>query len=179
MSSTSLPFSVDCHIEFSVRNCLFVIISVIISFSWYYVFRVLHFAITHGSLQEFSLLWSIVCWTSSETTPEPYSQERVFQRLWKETFSRALLKKFTPKPHKLNCAPQHNLQYWGRILGRNPDNSLKSFPPCYSKSSHSFSLRLLFLKTHATSCSFFSALLYTVKEKGRKPDSKAHPLSMV
>jgi hypothetical protein len=25
-------------------------------------------------------------------------------------------------------------QSWGRILGRNPDQSLKSFPPCYSQS---------------------------------------------
>jgi hypothetical protein len=44
---------------------------------------------------------------------------------------------------------------------------------------YSFALRVLFFKTHATSCSFFSALLYTVKEKEGKPDRKAHPLSMV
>jgi hypothetical protein len=37
-------------------------------------------------------------------------------------------------------------------------------------------LRLLFLQTHATSYSFFSALLYTVKEKGGKSDRKPHPL---
>jgi hypothetical protein len=37
----------------------------------------------------------------------------------------------------------------GRILGRNPDRSLKSFPPCYSQ------LPLyLFLQTHATSYRF-------------------------
>ncbi len=33
----------------------------------------------------------------------------------------------------------------------------------------SFALRFLFLQTHATSYSFFSMLLYTVKEKGGKP----------
>jgi hypothetical protein len=43
--------------------------------------------------------------------------------------------------------------------------------------SHLFALRFLFLPTHATSCNFFSALLYTVKDKGGKPDRKPHPLS--
>jgi hypothetical protein len=58
----------------------------------------------------------------------------------------------------------------GRILGRNPDKSLKSFPPCYSKSPvYSFALRFIFLPNHATSYSFYCALLYTVKEKGGKP----------
>jgi hypothetical protein len=41
---------------------------------------------------------------------------------------------------------------------------------------HSFALRFLFLQTHATSYSFFSALLYTVKEKVGKPERKPHPL---
>jgi hypothetical protein len=35
---------------------------------------------------------------------------------------------------------------------------------------YSFVLRFLLLQTHATSYSFFSALLYTVKERGGKPD---------
>ncbi len=37
----------------------------------------------------------------------------------------------------------------------------------------------VFLQTHATSCSFysFSYLLYTVKEKGGKPDRKPYALS--
>jgi hypothetical protein len=38
----------------------------------------------------------------------------------------------------------------------------------------SFALRYLFLQTHATSYSFFIALLYTVKEKEGKPDRKQH-----
>jgi len=41
---------------------------------------------------------------------------------------------------------------------------------------YSFALRFLFLQTHVTSYSFCSALLYTVKEKGGKPDRKPHPL---
>jgi hypothetical protein len=41
---------------------------------------------------------------------------------------------------------------------------------------YSFDLKFLFLQTHATSYSFLSALLYTVKEKGGKPDRRPHPL---
>jgi hypothetical protein len=38
-------------------------------------------------------------------------------------------------------------------------------------------LRILFLPTHAaTSYSFFSTLLYTVKKEGGKPDRNPHPL---
>jgi hypothetical protein len=36
-------------------------------------------------------------------------------------------------------------------------------------------LRFLFLQTHGTSYNF-TALLYTVKEKGGKPDKKPNPL---
>ncbi len=54
----------------------------------------------------------------------------------------------------------------GRILGRNPDKSLKSFPPCYLQSS---------LCTFA-SYSFHSSLQYTVKEKEGQPDRKPFPL---
>ncbi len=55
----------------------------------------------------------------------------------------------------------------GRILGRNPDKSLKSFPPCYSSHLYSFALRFLFLQTHATSCSFYCSLI-TVSCKGER-----------
>ncbi len=41
---------------------------------------------------------------------------------------------------------------------------------------YSFSLRFLVLRTHATSYNFYSSLLYTVKEKGGKPDRKPYPL---
>jgi hypothetical protein len=73
----------------------------------------------------------------------------------------------------------------GRVLGRNPEKSLKSFPPCFSQSPlhcrfYSFALRFLFLQTHATSYSFYSSsLLYTAKEKGGKPDRKPYLLPYV
>jgi hypothetical protein len=52
--------------------------------------------------------------------------------------------------------------------------SLKSFPP--HSHPYSFALRFIFLQTHATSYSFYSKLLNTVKEKGGKPDRKPYPL---
>ncbi len=52
----------------------------------------------------------------------------------------------------------------GRILGRNPDKSLKSFPPCYSQSPPQFCIEISI------------SSLYTVKEKGGKPDIKPCPL---
>jgi hypothetical protein len=41
---------------------------------------------------------------------------------------------------------------------------------------YKLALRFLFLQTHATSYSFNSALLYTVKEEGGKLDKKPNPL---
>jgi hypothetical protein len=42
---------------------------------------------------------------------------------------------------------------------------------------YSFALRFIFLQTHATSYSFYSAvILFTVKEKGGKPDRKPYAL---
>ncbi len=55
-----------------------------------------------------------------------------------------------------------------RILGRNPDKSLQSFSPCPFTVT---CLRFVLLQTHATSYSFYSSLLYTVKEKGGKPET--------
>jgi hypothetical protein len=40
---------------------------------------------------------------------------------------------------------------------------------------YSFALRFVFFRTHATSYSLCSSLLYTVKEKGEKPDRKHNP----
>ncbi len=62
--------------------------------------------------------------------------------------------------------------YRGQILGRNPDRSLKSFFLAIQSHLYCFALKFLFLLTHATSFSFFSVLLYSVKEKGGIP----HPL---
>ncbi len=41
---------------------------------------------------------------------------------------------------------------------------------------NSFALRFLYLQTHATSYSSRGQLLYTVQEKGGKPDRKPYPL---
>jgi hypothetical protein len=44
---------------------------------------------------------------------------------------------------------------------------------------YSFALRFLFLQTHATSYSFYSSVtVYTIKEKGGRPDRKPHPPSL-
>ncbi len=66
--------------------------------------------------------------------------------------------------------------YRGQILGRNPDKSLKSFFLAIQSHLYCFALKFLFLLIHATSFSFFCALLYTVKENGGKPDRNPHPL---
>ncbi len=42
---------------------------------------------------------------------------------------------------------------------------------------YSFALRFIFLQTHATSYSFYCALVYTVKEKGGKPNRIPHSFS--
>ncbi len=66
---------------------------------------------------------------------------------------------------------------WGRILGRNPDKSRKSFPPCYSQSPlYSFALKFLFLQTHATSYSFYSLATVHCKGERRKTWWKPFPL---
>ncbi len=47
----------------------------------------------------------------------------------------------------------------------------------FKVTSTAFALRLPFLQTYATSYSFYTALLYTVKEKRGKPSRKPYPLS--
>jgi hypothetical protein len=41
---------------------------------------------------------------------------------------------------------------------------------------HRFVFRFVFLQAHATPYSFYNSVLYTVKEKGGKPDGKPHLL---
>jgi hypothetical protein len=80
----------------------------------------------------------------------------------------------TPKERYPNTAVLIMIQSIGRILRRNPDKSLKSFPPCYSQSPlQLFALRFLFLQTHATSYNFCSSVR---RRKVGKPDRKAHLL---
>ncbi len=69
-------------------------------------------------------------------------------------------------------------EYRGRILGRNPDKSLQSFPPCYSQSPlqlcfefYSYFFKLTQPLTVAT-----VQLLYTVKKTGGKPDRKPYSI---
>jgi hypothetical protein len=59
----------------------------------------------------------------------------------------------------------------------NSSKSLKSFPPCYSESP--LRLQLCIEISISSNYSFYSALVYTVKEKGGKPDRKPHPLPYV
>jgi hypothetical protein len=65
-----------------------------------------------------------------------------------------------------------------RILGRHPDKSLKSFPPCYSQSHLcSFALRFLFSSNSRNLLRISTVkLLYTVKDKGGKSDRKPYLL---
>ncbi len=51
------------------------------------------------------------------------------------------------------------------------------FHPAIHSHRYSFALRYLFLQTHATSYSFYNALLYTIKEERGKPDRKPQSLS--
>jgi hypothetical protein len=63
--------------------------------------------------------------------------------------------------------------------GRNPDKSLKSFPSCYSQSPLQLCLEISISSnsTHAPLMISSVQLLYTVKEKGGKPDRKPYLLS--
>ncbi len=65
---------------------------------------------------------------------------------------------------------ERKIQPRGRILVRNPDKSLKSFPPCYSQSPQQLCLLFLFFK-------LTQPLPVSVKEKGGKPDRKPYPHS--
>jgi hypothetical protein len=66
----------------------------------------------------------------------------------------------------------------GRILRRGQTKVLRVFLLAIHSYLYSFALRFLFLQTDATTYSFYRVqLLYTVKEKGGKPDRKPNPLS--
>jgi len=70
--------------------------------------------------------------------------------------------------------PIRQSMYRGRILVRNLYKSLGLFLLAIHSHLYTFVLRFLFLQTYANSFSFFSSLLYTVKEKVGKPDRKAY-----
>ncbi len=60
----------------------------------------------------------------------------------------------------------------GQILRRNPDISIKSFPLCYSQSPPQRCLQISISSNSCNLLQFLQLLLYTVKEKGEKPDRK-------
>jgi hypothetical protein len=68
----------------------------------------------------------------------------------------------------------HQYECRGRILGRNPDKILKSFPPKYSQSPLQLCIEIS-ISSNSRNLLQFVQLLYTVKEKGRKPDRKPYP----
>ncbi len=66
---------------------------------------------------------------------------------------------------------------WGRkILGRNPDKSLKSFPRSYSKSLPQLCLEIYISSNSFKLFQFLQFILHTVKEKGGKPDREPYLL---
>ncbi len=66
----------------------------------------------------------------------------------------------------------------GRILERNPDKSLKSFPLVIHSHLYSFAFDLYFLKLTQPLTVSTVLVLYTVQEKGGKPDRKLIPHSL-
>ncbi len=68
--------------------------------------------------------------------------------------------------------------YRGRILGWNPDKSLKSFTPGYSQSPLQLCLEISISSISRNLLQFLQfSTLYSVKEKGGKPERKSYPLS--
>ncbi len=67
------------------------------------------------------------------------------------------------------------LRDWGRILGQNPDKNIESFSPCYSKTPLQLCLEIYISSTQPLTVSTVQ-LVYTVKERGGKPNRKPCPL---
>jgi hypothetical protein len=66
------------------------------------------------------------------------------------------------------------IEYRGRILGRNPDKSLKSIPPCYSQSPLQLCLEIYIF---SNSYSFYSSVIVHCKGKSvGKPDRNPYLL---
>jgi hypothetical protein len=70
----------------------------------------------------------------------------------------------------------NKMLFRGQILARNQDKSLESFPPCYSPPPLQLCLELsISSKSHNLLQFLQFQLLYTVKEKGVKPNGKPSP----
>ncbi len=65
--------------------------------------------------------------------------------------------------------------YRGRIPGRNPDKSLQSFPPCYSKSSLQLWLEISISSNSRNFLQFLQCVTVHCRER-RKTWQKTHPL---
>ncbi len=63
-----------------------------------------------------------------------------------------------------------------RVLGRNPDKSLTSFPLCYSQSPLQLCLEISFPSNSCNPLQFLQFSYRFVKEKGGKPVRKLHLL---
>jgi hypothetical protein len=67
----------------------------------------------------------------------------------------------------------------GRIFGRNPDKSLQSFLPCYSQSPPQLWLEISISSNSRNLLPFLQfsyCTVYTLQEKGGKPDRTPYPL---
>ncbi len=72
---------------------------------------------------------------------------------------------------------EYNWLVWGRILGRNSDKSLESFLLAIHIHLYSFALEIFFSPKVSQPLTVSTVqLLYTVKEKGGKPDGKPYLL---
>ncbi len=67
--------------------------------------------------------------------------------------------------------PQPEAEFLDEIQSK----ALRIFLLAIQRHLHSFALRFIFLQTRATSYSFYSVLVYTVKETGGKPDKYPLP----
>ncbi len=91
-----------------------------------------------------------------EVQPRCRHQKYEWDQLWGVMYSYDTLRRSLLKTKEYGEATRsERLVYhatrvltWDRILGRDPDKTLKSFPPCYSQSSLQLCLRFLFLKTY-------------------------------
>jgi len=77
-------------------------------------------------------------------------------------FTATIQKTLRPDRKKIN-------QFWGRILGRNPDKSLKSFPPCYSESPLQLCLEISTSSNSRNLLQFLQCVTVHYKGERKKP----------
>jgi hypothetical protein len=84
-------------------------------------------------------------------------------------------------PSQVDVKSSNSFKTRGRILGRNPDHSFTSFPPCYSQSPLQLCLEISIFSNSRNLLKFlgFSQLLYTVRRKEENPIENHAPCPMV